>query len=86
MQDGESLIKVAVNISYTEKPNYRTADQDSEVDTMTRCGLKVTGFELRWEQEIFPSPHTSPDGPCGPPRVLYHGYRGSFPRGKAAEA
>jgi len=44
---------VAVNINYTYRPNYRTAGQGNEVDTTTRCRLKVTGFELRWEQEIF---------------------------------
>jgi hypothetical protein len=56
---GESLIKLAVKINYTYRPNYRNAGQDNVVDTMTRCGLKVTGFELRWEQEILPSPHQS---------------------------
>lgn len=58
LQDGESHIKVAVNINYTYRPHHRTAGQDTVVDK-TRCGLKVTGFELQWQQEIFPSPYQS---------------------------
>ena len=51
---------------------------DSSVGIATRYGLDGPGIESWWGGEIF---RTSPDGPCGPPSLLYNGYR-VFPGGK----
>jgi hypothetical protein len=50
--------------------------RDSSVGIATRYGLDDPGIE------IF---RTRPDGLCGPPSLLYNGYR-VFPGGKAAGA
>jgi len=44
----------------------------------TDYGLDGPGIECRWGSEIF---RTCPDRPCGPPSLLYNGYR-LFPGGK----
>ena len=49
----------------------------SVVGTATGYGLDGQGIESRWG-EIF---RTCPDRPCGPPSLLYNGYR-VFPGGK----
>ena len=49
----------------------------SVVGIATAYGLDGPGIEFRWG-EIF---RTSPDRPCGPPSLLYNGYR-VFPGGK----
>ena len=49
----------------------------SSVGIATAYGLDGPGIESRWD-EIF---RTSPDRPCGPPSLLYNGYR-VFPGGK----
>ena len=52
-------------------------DRDSSVGIATGYGLDGPGIESRWGQ-IF---CTCPDRPCGPPSLLYNGYR-VFPGGK----
>jgi hypothetical protein len=54
--------------------------RDSSVGIATRYGLDGQGIESRWAGEIF---RARPDRPCGPPSLLYNGYR-VFPVGKAA--
>jgi len=49
----------------------------SVVDIATAYGLDGPGIES-WRGEIF---RTCPDRPCGPPSLLYNGYR-IFPGGK----
>ena len=49
----------------------------SAVGIATAYGLDGPGIEFRWG-EIF---RTSPDRPCGPPSLLYNGYR-VFPGGE----
>jgi hypothetical protein len=49
----------------------------SSVGIVTGYGLDGPGIESRWG-EIF---RTYPDGPWGPPNLLYNGYR-VFPEGK----
>ena len=56
--------------------------RDSSVGIATRQGLGGPGIESQWGGEIF---RTRPDRPCGPPSLLYNGYR-VFPGGKAAGA
>ena len=51
---------------------------DSSVGIATGYGLDGPGIKFRWGGEIF---RTCPDRPCGPPSLLYNGYR-FFPRGK----
>ena len=53
--------------------------RDSSVGIANLYGLDGRGIEFRWG-EIF---LTGPDRPCGPPSLLYNGYR-VFPWGKAA--
>ena len=55
--------------------------RDSSVGIATGYGLDGPGIESWWG-EIFRS---CPDGPWGPPSLLYNGY-GVFPGGKAAGA
>ena len=55
--------------------------RDSSVGIATVYGLDGPEIESRWG-EIF---RTRPDRPCGPPSLLYKGYR-VFPGGKAAGA
>jgi len=55
--------------------------RDSSVGIATHCGLDGPGIESRWG-EIF---HTRSDRLCGPPSLLYNGYR-VFPGDKAAGA
>jgi len=50
----------------------------SIVGIATGYGLDGPGIESRWGGEIF---RTCPDRPCGPPSLLYNGYR-VFPGGK----
>ena len=45
--------------------------RDSAVGIATRYGLDGQGNESRWRR-IF---RTRPDGSCGPPSLLYNGYR-----------
>ena len=56
--------------------------RDSSVGIATHYGLDGPGIESRWGGKIF---GTRPDRPCGPPSLLYNGYR-VIPGGKAAEA
>jgi hypothetical protein len=49
----------------------------SSVSIATGYGLDGPGIESRCGGEIF---HTCPDRPCGPPSLLYNGYR-VFPGG-----
>jgi hypothetical protein len=49
----------------------------SSVGVGTDYGLDGSELESRWG-EIF---RACPDGPCGPPSLMYNGYR-VFPRGK----
>ena len=59
--------------------NYRIIHykcRDSSVDIATRYGLYGPGIESQWG-EIFDA---RPDRPCGPPILLYNGYR-VFPGG-----
>ena len=48
----------------------------SSVGIATHYRLDGPGIESPWEGEIF---RTRPDRPCGPPSLLYNGYRISFP-------
>ena len=48
----------------------------------TGYGLEGPGIESRRGGEIF---RTCPDRPWGPPRLLYNGYRVSFPGVKRPE-
>jgi hypothetical protein len=48
----------------------------SSVGIATDCGLDGPGIESRWGEIFRP-----PDRPCGPPSLLYNGYR-AFPVGK----
>ena len=61
-------------------PVYCKVCPDGSVGIATRQGLDVTGIESRWRGEIF---RIRPDWPCGPPSLLYKGYR-VFDGGKAA--
>ena len=56
--------------------------RDSSVGIATRYGLDGPGIESWCGGEIF---RTRPDRPCGPPSLLYNGYR-VFPGCKAAGA
>jgi len=49
----------------------------SVVGIATAYGLDGPGIEFRWGETF----RTSPDRPCGPPSLLYNGYR-VFPGGK----
>jgi hypothetical protein len=53
----------------------RNVDRNSSVGIATRYGLYDLGIESRWGK-IF---RTCPYRPWGPPRLLYNGYRVSFP-------
>jgi len=55
--------------------------RDSSVGIATRYGLDGPGIKSRLG-EIF---RARQDRPCGPPSLLYNGYR-VFPEGKAAGA
>jgi len=57
---------------------YKNVGSDSSVGIATRYGLGGSGIESRWG-EIF---RTCPDRPWGPIRLLYNGYRVSYPRVK----
>jgi hypothetical protein len=52
-------------------------DRDSSVGIATSYGLDGPGIESRWGK-IY---RTCPDGPWGPPNLLYNGYR-VFPGAK----
>jgi hypothetical protein len=54
----------------------------SSVGIATRYGVDGPAIESRWGGEIF---FTRTDRPCGPPTLLYKGYR-VIPGGKTAEA
>jgi len=62
---------------------HSTDGRKSSVGTATRYGWDGLGFESRWGVEIF---RTRPDGPCGPPSLLYNGYRVFLGGVKAARA
>jgi hypothetical protein len=49
----------------------------SSVGIATGYGLDGLGIESRWRRDF----RTRPDLSCGPPRLLYNGYR-DFPRGR----
>jgi len=53
------------------RTNILSVDRDSSVGIATRQGLDAPGIELR-RGEFF---RTRPDGPWGPPSLLYKGYR-----------
>ena len=55
-----------------------TCGSGSVVGIVTGYGLEGSGIESRWGGEIF---RTSLDRPCGPPSLLYNGYR-VFPGSK----
>ena len=50
--------------------------RDGAVGIATRYGLDGPRIESRWGARFF---HTPPDRPCGPPSLLYNGYRVSLP-------
>jgi len=45
--------------------------RDGSVGIATRYGLDGPGIEFRWGENF----RTHPDRPCGPPSLLYNGYR-----------
>jgi hypothetical protein len=61
--------------------------RDSAVGIATGYGLDdiEVGVRVPVGSRIFTSP-CRPDRLCGPPNLLYKGYRGLFPGGKAAGA
>jgi hypothetical protein len=61
--------------------------RDSAVGIATAYGLadREAGVRVPVRSRISPLPRR-PDRFCGPPNFLSNGYRGFFPRGKAAGA
>jgi hypothetical protein len=55
---------------------------DRVIGIANRYGLEGSGYEHRWEQEIFSSPYTRPDRPLDLISLQYDRYRGSFPAEK----
>jgi hypothetical protein len=52
--------------------NHLSPAPGSLVSIVTGYELDGPGIESRWGGEIF---HTCPDLPCGPPSLIYNGYR-----------
>jgi hypothetical protein len=74
-------------IQYIHFTLSRVGSRDSVVGIATGYGLDDggVGVRVRVGSRIFSSPRR-PDRLWGPPSLLSNGYRGSFPRGKAAGA
>ena len=64
-----------------ERSGRRFGGRYSSVGIATRYGLDGPGLNPGGGEIV----RTRPDRPCGPPSLLYNGYR-VFPRGKAARA
>jgi hypothetical protein len=75
--------------NYENIPNENNLwrSRDNAVGIATGCGLdgREVGVWFPILAGFFSSPRR-PDRLCGPPSLLFNGYRGFFPGGKAAEA
>jgi hypothetical protein len=81
-QDGKSVPRHLVYSFITSKYDFRSRDSSGSIVSDYGLDDRAIGVRFPAEAKHFSS-ILCPDRLCGPPSLLYNGYRGSFPGGKA---